>query len=123
MLLEDFYKIKHIDTADQITWHVQVELTPDHTLYQGHFPRHPIVPGVCLLQIIKECVETIRETSLLYAQIASCKFLSSINPTVSQNLEFVLTITDTKNEQVHLQAEGRVAETCFTKLKALMISK
>ncbi|WP_071147624.1 hotdog family protein [Bacteroides ihuae] len=123
MLLEDFYKIKHIATADHITWCVSAELNPNHKLYQGHFPQHPIVPGVCLLQLIKECTETIQNTTLLYTQITSCKFLSAINPTENQNLEFTMTIKSTENGQIDLLAEGKAANNCFIKLKALAINK
>lgn len=123
MLLEDFYKIKHIATADHITWYVLAELNPNHKLYQGHFPQHPIVPGVCILQLIKECTETIQNTALLYTQIISCKFLSTIDPTKNQSLEFTLTIKSTENGQTYLLAEGKAANNCFIKLKALAINK
>lgn len=123
MLLEGFYKIKHIATDDHIIWYVSAELNPNHKLYQGHFPQHPIVPGVCILQLIKECTETIQNTTLLYTQITSCKFLSTIDPTENQSLEFTLTIKSTENGQTYLLAEGKAANSCFIKLKALAINK
>ena len=84
MLLDNFYTILSSESSDSTTWTIQIELNPDHTVYQGHFPEHPVVPGVCLLQLIKECAENIRQQKLQIVQVSSCKFLSAINPIDSQ---------------------------------------
>ena len=57
MLLDNFYTILSSESSDSTIWTIQVKLNPGHPVYQGHFPGHPVVPGVCLLQLIKECVE------------------------------------------------------------------
>lgn len=64
MLLDNFYTILSSESSDSTTWTIQIELNPAHTVYQGHFPEHPVVPGVCLLQLIKECAENIRQQKL-----------------------------------------------------------
>ena len=51
MLLDHFYTILSSELSDSTTWTIQVELNSEHTVYQGHFPGHPVVPGVCLLQL------------------------------------------------------------------------
>jgi 3-hydroxyacyl-[acyl-carrier-protein] dehydratase len=58
MLLDNFYTILSSESSDSTTWTIQIELNPDHTVYQGHFPEHPVVPGVCLLQLIKEWAQS-----------------------------------------------------------------
>ena len=57
MLLDNFYTILSSEQPDETSGTVLLELNPDHAIYQGHFPAHPVVPGVCLLQLIKESVE------------------------------------------------------------------
>jgi len=64
MLLDNFYTILSSESSDSTIWTIQVKLNPGHPVYQGHFPGHPVVPGVCLLQLIKECVEDIRQQKL-----------------------------------------------------------
>ena len=59
MLLDNFYTILSSEQPDETSGTVLLELNPDHAIYQGHFPAHPVVPGVCLLQLIKESVENI----------------------------------------------------------------
>ena len=90
MLLDNFYTILSSESSDSTTWIIQIELNPAHTVYQGHFPEHPVVPGVCLLQLIKECVEDIRQQKLQIVQVSSCKFLSAINPIETPRIAIVL---------------------------------
>ena len=75
MLLDNFYTILSSESSDSTIWTIQIKLNPGHPVYQGHFPEHPVVPGVCLLQLIKECVEDIRQQKLQVTQVSSCKFL------------------------------------------------
>lgn len=123
MLLDNFYTLLSSEVSDSGTRNIQIELNSKHVVYQGHFPEHPVVPGVCLLQIIKECIETFRQQKLQYAQISSCKFLSAINPLETPYLSIVLTLKDTEEDKLLLQAEGTVENECFIKLKAILIPK
>ena len=52
-LLPNFYKVTHSEHINETDWVVQVMLNPQHAIYSGHFPQQPVVPGVCMLQIIK----------------------------------------------------------------------
>lgn len=62
-LLPNFYKVTHSEHINETDWVVQVMLNPQHAIYSGHFPQQPVVPGVCMLQIIKECIEKIQPSS------------------------------------------------------------
>ena len=140
MLLDNFYTLLSSESPNSITWTIRVKLNPEHAIYQGHFPEHPVVPGVCLLQLIKECAEDIRRHKLQYTQVSSCKFLSVVNPVNTPCLSVTLTLKDTEEGKLQLQAEGTVkaegavttegateaketAENeCFIKLKAVLTS-
>ena len=124
MLLTNFYTIKQIQSSTESdSWNVRIELNPEHAVYAGHFPGHPVVPGVCLLQIIKESIENIRKESLLYAQIGSCKFLSVVNPLETSELLFTLTLKEGEEGKCQLRAEGTSGQECFIKLKATLTQK
>ena len=112
MLLDNFYTILSSESSDSTTW---IELNPDHTVYQGHFPEHPVVPGVCLLQLIKECAENIRQQKLQITQVSSCKFLSAINPIETPRIAIVLSLKETEEGKLQLQAEGTVKEKTVNK--------
>ena len=110
MLLDNFYTILSSESSDSTIWTIQVKLNPGHPVYQGHFPGHPVVPGVCLLQLIKECVEDIRQQKLQVTQVSSCKFLSAINPTETPHISVALTFKEIEEGTLQLQAEGSVKE-------------
>ena len=128
MLLDNFYTLLSSESPDSITWTIWVELNPEHAIYQGHFPEHPVVPGVCLLQLIKECSEGIRRQKLQYTQVSSCKFLSVVSRVKTPCLSITLTFKDMEEGKLQLQAEGTAkmegtAENeCFIKLKAVLTS-
>ncbi len=119
MLLKDFYTITAInDNTESCT--IMVELNANHEVYKGHFPEQPIVPGVCTIQLVKECIEKIKNTKLCYSQIQSCKFLSVINPTVDNIAEIVMTLTEGENSSISLQAAILQKEQPVAKLKATL---
>lgn len=117
-LLPDFYTLTHTEPAGETGWAVRVVLNPLHPLYSGHFPQQPVVPGVCLLQMMKECLEKIYRKPLQYRQIASCKFLSAINPNETPELTFAFSIKSHEADELHVQAEGTSAKGLCLKLKA-----
>ena len=79
MLLNDFFTINDkVSSASEI-W-AELIIQADHKIFEGHFPNQPVVPGVCMMQMIKEVVEEVlgKETNLVKA--AELKFLAVINP-------------------------------------------
>ncbi len=122
-LLSGFYDITQSQNINDTDWVVQVILNPQHPVYSGHFPQHPVVPGVCMLQIIKECMEKIVQAPLQYKQIASCKFLSAINPNETPELKFSLTIKENGTDSLQIQVEGTSSKEVCIKLKALLTGK
>ena len=120
MLLEIFYKIIHRKEREDGKQEIEIELTPGHVLYQGHFPGQPVVPGVCTLQMIKESAEQIANRPLQYVQITSSKFLSAINPMETPLLQLFIRLEETEEHLFKLQAEGICKEKEFIKLKAIL---
>lgn len=79
MLIGDFCTI---DTLALQEGHVQTQLTwkPDHAIFQGHFPGQPVVPGVVMMQLVKEVLERALEHPLLLVSAGQLKFLQFIDP-------------------------------------------
>lgn len=79
MLLNDFFTIRDTESSATEIW-AELLINSNHKIFEGHFPNQPVVPGVCMMQMIKEILELIigKETNLL--QAADMKFLAVINP-------------------------------------------
>ncbi|NDV67006.1 hydroxymyristoyl-ACP dehydratase [Bacteroides sp. 224] len=117
-LLKDFYQVLSIDSSSPSECVINLELNAKHPVYSGHFPGNPVLPGVCTLQIIKECAEAFWENPLQYTQIGSCKFLSAINPVTHPKLTLMFSLNQQEENNFRLIAEGMAEETPFIKLKA-----
>lgn len=79
MLLNNFFIISNkVSSATEI-W-AELFINADHKIFEGHFPSQAVVPGVCMMQIIKEILEQVigKQTNLVKA--AEMKFLAVINP-------------------------------------------
>jgi len=92
MLLKDFYTIVEIDSSDKEKIKAIIDLNKDHEVYEGHFPGNPVVPGVCLTQLIKEVMESVedKELSLVYAN--NIKFMAVVNPEINNRLQIDLKV-------------------------------
>lgn len=94
MLLKDFYKINEIDTVDEIT-SVTITINQHHEIFKGHFPNNPVMPGVCMMQIIKEITEEVVSATLFMEKCSNVKFMALINPDINNVLKLVLNISET----------------------------
>lgn len=117
MLLNEFYKLIE-QTENSSGWNFKVELNPSHSIYTGHFPDQPIVPGVCNLQIIRECAELVLTKKVQIVNISSSKYLTVVDPTKNKDLNIQLSLTESGASEYTLQALGTFETTDFIKLKA-----
>lgn len=96
-MLKDFYYVKQLQTVEN-THTVTVQLNEKHAIFDGHFPDNPIMPGVCMIQIVKNLVEEITQQQWSMAQVSNVKFMALINPFVSNVLDITISIQDLKEE-------------------------
>lgn len=81
MLMNDFYMIHHLQQQDDSLSCV-ISFNDKHEIFKGHFPNQPVVPGVCIMQIIKELLEQELKQKFLMSNISQVKFLQVITPEV-----------------------------------------
>lgn len=112
MTFSELYHIKELHCDDGL-WRAVVELAAKHPIYEGHFPGNPVLPGVCTLEIVKECVERAGGCSVRYDNIADCKFTAMIIPGKE-----VLSVEFTLGEDRTVRATVSVGGTAAMKLKA-----
>lgn len=116
MLLQDFYTIKSIDKNDDHNYVVVIFVNEKHDVFKGHFPGNPIMPGVCMMQIIKELTEQITNTTLVMQSLSNVKFMALINPFVTPELKLELNITTTEDDLVKVKNTTYFGETVALKL-------
>jgi 3-hydroxyacyl-[acyl-carrier-protein] dehydratase len=119
MLLNDFFTINDkVSSASEI-W-AEIFINANHKIFEGHFPNQPVVPGVCMMQMIKEILEQVigKETNLV--QAADMKFLAVINPQENNLIQATIKYTADetgavnvvallfKDELVHFKMKGKL---------------
>lgn len=77
--MKNFYEITS-NKYDENKGEAWVKINASHPVFKGHFPEQPVVPGVCMLHIIKHCVSLFAGRELRYETIGDCKFTSPVLP-------------------------------------------
>lgn len=92
MLKNSFYIIEASEQINESTFKSTLKFNKDHEIFGGHFPGLPIVPGVCMMQIVKELLEENFGRKLLLKQAGNIKFLNPINPIVNPQVDLEIKI-------------------------------
>ena len=95
-LENNFYTINNIEQKSDDAFAVEVTILPEHQIYEGHFPQQPVVPGVCTLTIIRECIGNILSKEVSFASIKECKYVSALIPQEDLRIMINLTICESK---------------------------
>ena len=94
-LLNDYFKINNItNTGNEALFNIT--LLPEYCVYQGHFPGNPVSPGVCNIQMIKECAEQLAEKRLFLGYISRCKLSAVITPQTTPDLSVHMQLAETE---------------------------
>jgi 3-hydroxyacyl-[acyl-carrier-protein] dehydratase len=89
ILLNDFYTIVRKDPVEGVL-KATVAINKEHRIFEGHFPGLPVVPGVCMLQIVREIMEDHVGMELSIKEADNMKFLSVINPEHNNEIEVLI---------------------------------
>ena len=81
MLINNFYTCHDIEIAENVQ-NCRVVFNAAHSIFKGHFPGQPVVPGVCMMEIVKELLQQKLGKSLILRSSRNVKFLGFITPDV-----------------------------------------
>ena len=121
MLLDDFFHIQKIENEGSAL-KAFININKTHKIFQGHFPAVPIVPGVCMMQMMREIMELQCKRKLIIRSGDNMKFLSVINPTVNSEIEAAIQYEEGQDGSVKINATLHAGTTIFFKLKATLAS-
>ena len=111
----DFYTITgRTSTPEAETF--RVKLNPECKVYEGHFPEHPVCPGVCSINMIKECAEKAAGEDMVISGIGQCRMTAVLTPEDGQGLEVQIEISK-DNYPYTFRSELKNAEKTFMTMK------
>lgn len=114
MLQGDFFTIHSIQ-KETTSVKVLLELNAMHSIFEGHFQGQPVVPGACLLQMVKEIMQTILDRKLQLVKAHQLKFLSTIDPTKNKDLQAEFTFNIAENNEAVVSAIFSYETTVYFK--------
>jgi len=119
MLLDNFFSILTREAVGQ-SISTRIRIDKHHKIFNGHFPAIPIVPGVCMMEIIREIAEQHVGRSLRIDSADSIKFLTVINPAENDEVQADIDFEDTDDQGLRINATLFAGELIFFKLKGLL---
>lgn len=117
MLILNYYTILR-QSQESDAYLFEVSLNADCNVYQGHFPGEPISPGVCNIQMLKECLEIVLEHSVLLDTIQQCRFTTLVTPVAYPELEVRIYLLKQEEGRVKFKATLGKGENVYLELKA-----
>lgn len=97
-----------------------VELLPGCDVYRGHFPGHPVCPGVCNIGMLKECMEEAVGVKLAIETIKQCRMTAVASPEICSELDIRMHIQSLGEARWAVQAKLYDAERTYMEYKGEM---
>jgi len=99
MLSNNFYHIAEMRTEDNGI-KATITFNRAHSIFEGHFPGNPVVPGVCMILIIRELLEQSENINAGLFNGDNIKFLQMINPDVVARVDADIHFTREDNSYI-----------------------
>lgn len=116
MLIEGLYSVVDFEQED-LSVEAIIKLNAAHEVFKGHFPGNPVMPGVCMIQIIKELSEKALEKPLFLSVATNVKFMAIINPEKNNLIRLQLNFTE-EGDVIKVKNTTTFDDTLALKLSA-----
>ena len=120
MLLDNFFTISNLEITG---FDVKAELLiiAGHKIFEGHFPGQPVVPGVCMMQMVKEIMEQVVQKKTNLVKAFEMKFLAIIDPRQNNIISTTLKYTMEENGNINVVAVFFKDELTYFKFKGQFV--
>jgi 3-hydroxyacyl-[acyl-carrier-protein] dehydratase len=121
ILLNNLFYIKSSEKEDGLNNVVFIiELNTHHRIFDGHFPQQAVVPGVCMVQMIEECVSEYLNQEVKLVTATTIKYTNLMLPVEDKNYKLNLNFKETipaDSSQIHVSSDIRDETTTFIKFQ------
>lgn len=118
MLKDNLYQIVNITSIEQEVM-AEIQLNTEHIIFKGHFPDIPVLPGVTMMQMVKEILEEASGKQLQIKRAGQLKFLQMVNPHKVSRLNFQINWSETE-EGIKVKAALKQQEEVYFKMTGLL---
>jgi 3-hydroxyacyl-[acyl-carrier-protein] dehydratase len=117
---DSVFKIEELE-HDSGQINASLNINKSSNIFEGHFPGQPVVPGACMVQLVKDVLEEALHMPILLKKAGNIKFINIITP--ANNLTAKLTISYKLTDDSNISVNANLFSdevTCF-KLQAVYI--
>lgn len=100
-MIRNLYRITTESVSENGTGTFEVKLNRNSEIFKGHFPGHPVLPGVCTIDIVKNCVSIMSGCNVIFTGISLCKFTGMVDPQIEDILKVDIEIIKGENDGVN----------------------
>ncbi len=116
MFLGDFFTINNLQSsAPDVS--AEIVINAQHKIFDGHFPGQPVVPGVCMMQMVKEIMEHVTGRKTILSKAHEMKFLVVIDPSQNNIIQATLKYTQEDDGKMNITATLLHEQTTHFKFK------
>jgi 3-hydroxyacyl-[acyl-carrier-protein] dehydratase len=116
MPLNNLYTYKLI-FVDPTSIEAGISIDPGHIIFGGHFPGHPVVPGVAQIEMIREIISAALRKELRLTEARDIKYISPILKAQMNDVQLMVNYNFTsENITVNCVLSGK--DIVFTKIRA-----
>jgi 3-hydroxyacyl-[acyl-carrier-protein] dehydratase len=117
MLLNNLFIVEK-SVSEGNSLRATLRIRREHPIFEGHFPEVPILPGVCMIQLIKELVSVVNGTNWFLHEGSNIKFLAPVNPQTNDVIEAAVTMNPEAENRIDVNSTLSFGDTVFFKMKA-----
>ena len=119
MLNSSVFKISSINSTEGLI-SAALEIEVDHEIFNGHFPDQPVVPGACMVQLVKDVLEQKLDATLHLKIANNLKFLNLVNPQETTALHLQLNYI-TEDDQLKVNGELIAEDVVYFKFQGVFV--
>ncbi len=119
MLVNQLYTIIDILDLGNDTLLAKITLNKEHIVFKGHFPGHPVLPGVCLTNMITDVISHSQHKKYYLKSADFIKFITLVQPELTTNLSIKISKGEETQESIKAEAVIFIENTTFLKFKGL----
>ncbi len=117
------YALEKLPNTGDSSLNVLVKIDGNHPVFDGHFPGLPILPGVYLIQIIKDSLNAFLPNTYQMKSAGTVKYLKPVEPGKNNKLrlEMILTYSEAgitvsassflQDDSVHFKFKGEFVKS------------
>ena len=118
MLKNKLFYIDSLEQGDDLI-RSAIHIDETHPIFQGHFPGQPVLPGVCMLEMLKEVIEEAYASSFQLETASSVKFLTMFAPPQFTSAVFEIKPIVYAGNQLTINATLKFEQHVFLKINGI----